>query len=241
MTKRKQSKKSEKPSKPTPKVAQPTVAAPAAADEPALYRKIFWGLTGVAALWMIILALGVGINGDDIYQIDYSNKLLSYYSTFGQDTAALNIPKGNMHYYGGLFDILAGGLNNMFGLEENDWAYHDVRHLLIVLFGWLAMLFTALLVRELAGWRTAILAFLMIFLSPRFLGHSLMNPKDIPFAMGTMMAIYFLFRWMRSMPQPKLWDMIGLAGGIAIALAAAVATQLRGQPTPDRRAFLDLI
>lgn len=33
----------------------------------------------------------------------------------------------------------------------------------------------------------------------------------------------------------------GVAGGIAIALAAALATRLRGQPTPDRRTFLDLI
>lgn len=33
----------------------------------------------------------------------------------------------------------------------------------------------------------------------------------------------------------------GIAGGIAVAVAAAIASRLRGESTPDRRAFLDLI
>lgn len=215
MTKRKP-KTTKKKSIPTPQVpaAKKKVAAP-----PEPLRRWFWISTAIAGVLMLFLALQTGMNGDDEYQIDYSNKLVNYYSSGGADEAALNIPKGNMHYYGGLFDLLAGTINQMLGLDENDWAYHDIRHLLIAIFGWLAMLFTALLVKELAGWRAALLAFVLIFLSPRFLGHALMNPKDIPFAMGNVMAIYYLLRWLRSMPQPKIWDMVGLAVGIGIAFA----------------------
>lgn len=46
------------------------------------------------------LSLGSGINADDKFQVDYSQKLVNYYGTFGRDTAALHIPDGNMHLYG---------------------------------------------------------------------------------------------------------------------------------------------
>ena len=66
-----------------------------------LLKKIFQfsiiGMVLVAGL----LSLGTGINGDDEYQVDYSGKLVDYYTSFGADTAALYIEKGNMHYYGG--------------------------------------------------------------------------------------------------------------------------------------------
>ncbi|MDV7396331.1 phospholipid carrier-dependent glycosyltransferase, partial [Arthrospira platensis SPKY1] len=99
-----------------------------------------------------------------------------------------------------------------------DLAYHDIRHWYNALFGWLAMLFVALFVKELAGWRYGLLALAFMWLSPRFLGHSLMNPKDIPFAAGYTMALYFMWRWLKRMPKFSWTDLAGLAGGIAIAL-----------------------
>ncbi|MCB9298184.1 MAG: hypothetical protein H6559_34450 [Lewinellaceae bacterium] len=52
------------------------------------------------------MSLFSGINGDDEFQNDYSEKLVDYYLSFGADTAALYIEKGNMHYYGGFFDLV---------------------------------------------------------------------------------------------------------------------------------------
>ncbi len=71
-------------------------------------RRIFYGLAGFVLLVMLWLALGSGVNADDKYQVDYSNKLVNYYGTFGKDTAALHIPDGNMHLYGGFFEIVTG-------------------------------------------------------------------------------------------------------------------------------------
>ncbi len=190
-----------------------------ATDRDSFYKKIFMTLGAVVLLVTIVLALGSGINGDDEYQNDYSTKLVSYYSTMGSDTAALNIPKGNMHYYGGFFDIVTGFTNKAFGLTVKDAGYHDVRHVFNAIFGFLAMLFTALFAKEIAGWRAGILTLLFMFLSPRFLGHSLMNPKDIPFAAGYIIAIYYIAILFKNLPKFNWKPALGLALGIGLAIA----------------------
>ncbi|MCF8244005.1 MAG: tetratricopeptide repeat protein [Saprospiraceae bacterium] len=190
-----------------------------ATDKDGFYEKIFTGLSLAILLITIVLALGSGINGDDEYQNDYSTKLVSYYSTMGADSSALNIDKGKMHYYGGFFDIVTGFTNKALGLTWQDAGYHSVRHIFNAIFGVLAMLFTALLAKEIAGWRAAILTLLFMFLSPRFLGDSLMNPKDIPFAAGYAIALYFMALFFKQMPAPQWKTVLGIVLGMALAIA----------------------
>lgn len=184
-----------------------------------LLKKIFGGVAMVSLLVMLWLAMGSGINADDKYQNDYSEKLVNYYSTFGRDTSALFIKDGNMHLYGGFFEIVTGFANKTMGFTPKTVAYHNVRHVSSAFLGWVAILCAALLARLIAGWQAAILTFLLLFLSPRFLGDSLMNPKDIPFAAGYMMALYNLAVVLRDMPQPRRANLWGLVGGLAMALA----------------------
>ena len=177
---------------------QPKVAASAdylgrpGTESPAdpLLRKIFWGVAALGLVLLVGLSFGSGINADDKFQVDYSQKLVKYYSTFGKDTAALNIPDGNMHLYGGFFEVATGFANKAFGFEPTDLAYHNLRHASSAVLGWAAILCAALLAALIAGWRAGIITLILMFLSPRFVGDSLMNPKDIPFAAGYMMAIY---------------------------------------------------
>jgi Tfp pilus assembly protein PilF len=210
-----------------PPIPKKTASQPAAAPAPRVvfkpqeqpwWKTVFWSAAALLLILTLALANGSGINGDDEYQDDYSEKLVDYYLSFGKDTAALNIPKGNMHLYGGFFELTAGLANRTLGNTPADPVYHDVRHWFNALFGWLAMLFVGLFVRELAGWRYGLLAMALVWLSPRFLGHSLMNPKDIPFAMGYIMALFFMMRWLKDMPKFRWADLIGMAAGFAIAL-----------------------
>ncbi|MEL6945243.1 MAG: glycosyltransferase family 39 protein, partial [Bacteroidota bacterium] len=184
---------------------------------PELWKKIFYGASAFVLLITIILSLGSGINGDDYFQNDYSDGVLSFYQTMGQDTSFFSNPRGPIKIYGGLFEITAAAANTIAGNEVKDHSYHDLRHVLNALFGFLAMFFTALLTKRIAGWRAGVLALLFIFLSPRFLGHSLMNPKDIPFAAGYIMAIYFMLPFIQQLPKPNWKVLLGLIGGIAIA------------------------
>lgn len=188
-------------------------------DNPTKLDLIFKIIAGLALVFMFVLALNSGINGDDKFQNDYSEKLVQFYTSFGANKSALHVPQGNMHYYGGFFELATGAVNGILGYDRYDAGYHNVRHLFNALFGWLAMLFTALFVREIAGRRAAILAFLFLFLSPRFLGHSLMNPKDIPFAAGYIISLYYLLKLLKNMPRPHRRDMIGFCLGTALAVA----------------------
>jgi Tfp pilus assembly protein PilF len=192
---------------------------PAPAEPGALQQKIFWGLSALVLVVMLALSQGVGINADDKFQNNYSTKLVSYYSTFGKDTAALNVPDGNMHLYGGFFEVVTGFANKAFGWEPADPVYHNLRHLFSAFFGWVAILCAALLARHIAGWRAGLIAMVILFLSPRFLGDAMVNPKDIPFAAGYIMALYNMVRVLDRLDKPERRHLAGLAAGLAIALA----------------------
>ncbi|MCC6461301.1 MAG: tetratricopeptide repeat protein [Saprospiraceae bacterium] len=188
-------------------------------EQTPLLRKLFWGLAAASLILLVALSMGSGINADDKFQDDYSKKLVSYYSTFGQDSAALNVPDGNMHLYGGFFEIVTGFANKALGLEVTDLGYHNLRHGASAILGWVAILCAALLARLIAGWQAGIMALLILLLSPRFVGDSLMNPKDIPFAAGYMMALYNMAAVLNRMPTPGRWNLVGLVVGLGIALA----------------------
>lgn len=221
----KSGKSSPKSSNPQPKSAAPAPArdwlrrpSTETASDP-LLRKIFLGLAGFGLVVMLLLSLGSGINADDKFQNDYCNKLVNYYGTFGKDTSALFVKDGNMHLYGGFFEVVSGFTNKAFGFKENDLAYHNVRHLWSAFFGWVAILCAALMARYIGGWHAGLLTLLLLLASPRFVGDSLMNPKDIPFAAGYIMALYNMMVVLDALPRLRRWNMAGLAGGLAIALA----------------------
>lgn len=212
-----------KPKAPPPKPVTariPTdwLARPAVDTDPRL-RKIFWGVALLGLLMLVGLSFGSGINADDKFQVDYSQKLVNYYGTFGRDTAALHIPDGNMHLYGGAFEVVTGFTNKALGYKPSDLGYHQVRHATSALLGWVAMLCAALLARLIAGERAALITLIIMLLSPRFVGDSLMNPKDIPFATGYILAIYNLAVVLSQMPRPRPWNIAGLIGGLALGLA----------------------
>ncbi len=192
---------------------------PTVSEQDGLLKKVFWGLAALALAVMMLVAPATGVNGDDEFQNDYSQKLVAYYSTMGKDTSALFIEKGNMHNYGGFFDLLAGAANAALGNDVLDPGYHAMRHYFNALFGLLAMVFIGLLAKEIAGWRAAVIALLIAFFSPRFFGHSMMNPKDIPFAAGFAIALYYMVRSLRKLPEISWKDALGLTLGMALAIA----------------------
>jgi Tfp pilus assembly protein PilF len=199
----------------TNRLERPPVDSPA---DP-LLCKIFWGVAALGFVILIGLSFGSGINADDKFQVDYSQKLVSFYSTFGKDTAALNIPEGNMHLYGGFFEVVTGFANKVLGFQTETLAYHNVRHASSAILGWVAILCAALFAQLIAGWRAGLITLIFMLLSPRFVGDSLMNPKDIPFAAGYMMAIYNMAAVLERMPNPRRWNIVGLIAGLCIALA----------------------
>ena len=190
-----------------------------------LLRKIFIGTALLMFLTMAFMSINVGVNEDDKYQNDYAQALYKFYSTMGKDTTALNYApeKGSMHFYGGFFDFSSTVANAVLGTNDpNSEAYHSVRHIFNATLGFLAMLFTALLARLIGGWYMGFLALALMFFSPRFLGDSLMNPKDIPFAAGYIISVYYSAVLLGEMEKPKRSTLIGLALGIGLAISTRV-------------------
>ena len=127
------------------------------------------------------------------------------------------MPEANMHQYGGLFEVVTGFISKALGFGINDAGYHNVRHMAIAFMGWVAIFCAALFARLIAGWRAGIITLILLLVSPRFIGDSLMNPKDIPFAAGYMLAIYNMAVVFRDIERPRWSNLIGMAGGLAIA------------------------
>lgn len=177
---------------------------------------------GVLAFALAILlpwmSLDVGMSGDEHTQYDQAQAVYAYYASLGENTAALNNPKTYTHYYSQSFDNITYAVNQWFGIED----VYTSRHIMNAWVGWLCMLFCGLLVAQLMGWRAAVIALLLLFLSPRFLGHSFNNPKDIPFAFPFIFTVYHLVRMLRDLPRITLYRMSMLALGIALAISVRV-------------------
>jgi hypothetical protein len=180
-------------------------------------------------IYMVILGIGMplmsfdhGTTWDELYSHTYGQHLLDFYGSLGEDDKALSY--GNLYLYGGLFEIAAEGavaiVNPLF---EGNYTY-EIRHIVNCLVGVLAILFTGLLARQLGGWPCAVTALLLISLAPRFLGHSMNNPKDIPFAAFYAMALYFMVKVINAFPRPSKCD----TGWLIIAIACAINVRAGG-------------
>lgn len=182
-------------------------------------RKNFTILSWVVLLILVFSSLDFGVNGDEKFQVNYSKKLWSYYSTLGKDTSALYVADGNMHLYGGLFDLTAISINKLLGLsDEYNPSFHVVRRILCAVFAFIAIFFASLFGKQIGGWPLAFLTLLLMLLSPRFFGDAMVNPKDIPFAAGYIMALYFISKFIRELPKPGTRTMMGIIAGVMIAL-----------------------
>jgi len=141
-------------------------------------------------------------------------RLFRYYASLGADAAILGYSNANL--YGGLFDLAGECLERLLPLVP----WYLTRHLLTLACGTAAVWFAARTAGELAGARAAWLAGAILALTPRWFGHALFNPKDVPFAAAWIAATYLLVRLARSLPSPplRLWAAFGVAVGLAFAV-----------------------
>ncbi|MBL4715561.1 MAG: tetratricopeptide repeat protein [Bacteroidia bacterium] len=185
-----------------------------------IFKKIFWGLTTILLFALPILSTDIGSIGDERCQVPYSEMVLDFYLTLGEDRSCIeNTFCPTTYLYGGLFEFTAATVNRILGNKDQLHPdYHTTRHVMVALFCLFAIIFTGLLAKELAGWRAAVIALLFITLTPRFFGHGLNNPKDIPFAATYIFALYYIIRVLKQLPKPPIKDIVWLAAGIAMSI-----------------------
>ncbi len=187
------------------------------ASDPSYYRLLFL-VTAVALFFLMpMLSFDYGITGDEHVQKEYGEKVMAWFDTDGKDDSALNYK--NLYYYGGMFDYYAARLHSWFP----SWDVYELRHAFNSFVGFLLMLFTGLLARQVSGsWRAGFFGLLFIVLAPRIFGHAMNNPKDIPFAAAYVFTLLYMLRFMEQLPRPSKKTILLLILGIAAAINVRV-------------------
>jgi len=174
-------------------------------------RKVFIVLSISIFILLPLLSINSGISGDEPVHYQHAEYVYDYFSSDGEDQSALNTPRTYLKYYGQVVDNFSYWLNKL-TQSKNPYL---TRHIINAILGALMIIFSGLLAIQLAGYRAGILSLIFLFLSPRILGHSFNNLKDIPFALGYIMAVYGLVCVIRKYPAirplPWVWMCLGLA------------------------------
>lgn len=182
------------------------------------WRPIFIFAIIFSLFGLIFLARDAGISGDEFFHVFHSKDVINYYKTGGADKAAATpTASNNLPYYSQSPDTFIHLIINAFNIDD----YMPYRHLLCNILGWLGILYAALLARRIGGWRAAVFTCVLLFLSPRFLGHSFNNLKDIPFASACIMSIYYIVKFLDNLPKIKI------STAVMLCLSIAFATSIR--------------
>ncbi len=218
-----------------------------------LFKKVFFGLIIAVGILLPILSIQTGINGDERFQVFIAKYIIPFYTSFGEDrrvfltkdevlpvykqggqelvTQQYNIDmvpqESNLMNYGGLFEFTSMAAAKLVGIHTDmDTGFFDVRHFLLGLFTAICLLFAGLIAKELLGWRAAVFTVAILLVSPSFIGQGMMNSKDIPFAMGYVIATYYIIRFLKAFPTPSWKNAIGVMLGMALALNVRVGALL---------------
>jgi tetratricopeptide (TPR) repeat protein len=187
-------------------------------DLPSYFRSLFVAVAAVIAVALPLMSLDAGQSGDDEKHYQHAEKVYNYFATRGEDQSALSDPRLKLNYYGQSLDLITYIVNRVFRIENE----YEARHFIIAITGFLCILFSGLLARKLAGERAGLLTMILMFLAPRFLGHSMNNPMDVPFALGYIFTLYHTFQFLGKLPRfsrpHAAWVMLGIAYTISIRI-----------------------
>ncbi len=189
------------------------------------FRLAFWCLAILVLFAMPKLSFDFGVTGDEHWHHDYGNAIYHYYFNGDHSVAdwqrvenSKKFEESGIHYYGGMFDLWVAIWNKKVGA----WGDYEMQHFWISVVGAIGIITTGLLAAEMGGWLLALLALLIMALSPSYLGHCFNNPKDIPFATASVFAVYQLIKFLKQLQKPSLKTSILLALGIGAALGVRI-------------------
>ena len=161
---------------------------------------------------MVVLSDDFGVTWDEQPRQRYGELVFEYY----QGKAGLDrFQTDGSRAYGGLFDLTAVSLQHLLPVDR-----YRVRHALNAVFGWLGVAACAALGARFGGPWMATLAALFAVTAPRYFGHSMNNPKDIPFAALGAWSL-FAISGIR-LTYPYLSFRLAALAGLAIGLSLGV-------------------
>ena len=178
-----------------------------------------WLLLGtLAALLPLMVALSrdFGVTWDELPRQRFGERIVEYYQG---EIRIEQFETDGSRLYGGLFDITAVLLQRLLPLDP-----YNVRHGLNAVFGWLGIVACAALATRIAGPWAGLLAACLAATAPRYFGHSMNNPKDIPFAALGAWSLFAISGIRFSYPYLSL----KLAAGIGLCIGLSLSVRPGG-------------
>jgi hypothetical protein len=187
-----------------------------------LDKGAFWDLLSFGLIMLgVVLALltfrDYGVTWDEDAHNWYGNFVLDYYLSFFADRNALHWR--DLYNYGAIFDTTAAVLNLVSPIGT-----YETRHLLNALVGVLGLAGCYKLGHAVGGARVGFLAALFLLMTPNYYGQMFNNPKDIPFAVGVVWAIYYIVRIIPVLPRPPL----GLLAKVGVVIGMTMGVRVGG-------------
>jgi 4-amino-4-deoxy-L-arabinose transferase-like glycosyltransferase len=164
---------------------------------------------------MVGLSADFGATWDERVQQKYGEDIWNYYAGAlpleSFDNRAAH--QTNIFLYSGLVEVICVGAQRVLGGET-----YRIRHAVVAVFGWIAIIFSARLAARVGGTRAGWLAGLLLVLSPRFIGHAMNNSKDLPFAALIVVSLFCLSKVIATPPFLSWQRMAALTVAIGLAI-----------------------
>jgi hypothetical protein len=175
---------------------------------------VFFALAAILLPLMVLASFDFGVTWDEKARHRYGELIWEFLRGLRARTATYDEDGGNL--YGGLFDTICAAVERYVPVNR-----YVLRHAINATFGWVGVLYVGRLAARLFGQWVGVLGLLLLAASPRYFADSMNNPKDLPFAAATAVALYYF-----STVSPK-WPYVSRSTAIKIVLALAVALNIR--------------
>ena len=177
-----------------------------------LYRLAMLLFVLFCYVYMSYISKDYGVTGDEFVDHRHAGYVLDYFAK--GDKTALNQPQTTLHLYGNIVQVITAAICCWFQVDN----YYELRHVVGGMVGATGLLAVGLMGLRWGGGLCGLLSVLLMFFTPRFFGHSMNNLKDVPFAVGYMLAIYYTVRLFDTYPVFRWKRIVGLILGITLAL-----------------------
>ncbi|MDL2231627.1 tetratricopeptide repeat protein [Porphyromonadaceae bacterium OttesenSCG-928-L07] len=177
-----------------------------------VYRMLFVLFVIFSFLFMPYISKDYGVSGDEFVDHRHAGYVLDYFEN--GDKTALDQPQTALHLYGNSVQVITAAVCRWFNIDN----YYEARHVAGGLIGALGVLFAGLMGLRWGGGLCGLLAALLMFFTPRYFGHSMNNLKDVPFAVGYLISIYYIIRLFDWYSLFRIRHAVGLIVGLGLAL-----------------------
>lgn len=181
----------------------------------AWYDRVRVGVVMLLATAVVLTFRDYGVTLDEGFHLSYGFHIIRFFGSGFTNLTALTYR----------IDYLYGGGFDASGMIFRAWTRaflqpYEAIHLYGALLGVLGVAGTGRLTRLLAGPRAALLSVTMLATTSVYYGHMFNNPKDLPFAVGYVWGLYYLFRIFDAFP--RLPRRLVLQASFALGMAMSV-------------------